>query len=134
LTDHQLGIATGGIIMMLLSLVACLAMVKFYDWSKRDWLGIEELKELKEYSGASNAGRLTAWVLRRSEPVIFLFLSIKADPFITMTYLRHGAFNRMKRRDWAILVGSVAVGNAYWAVACWLGISVVEWLWRVVTG
>jgi hypothetical protein len=45
-----------------------------------------------------------------------------------------GAFNSMKRRDWLILTGSVAVGNAYWAVACWLGISAVEWLWRVVTG
>jgi hypothetical protein len=32
--------------MMLLSLVVCLAMVKFYDWSKRDWLGISAVEWL----------------------------------------------------------------------------------------
>jgi len=27
---------------------------------------------------------------------------------------------------------SWCVGNGYWAVACWMGVSPVEWAWNVV--
>jgi hypothetical protein len=40
-------------------------------------------------------GKLTFWILQKSDPVVFLFLSLKVDPFITMVYLRNGAFNGM---------------------------------------
>jgi hypothetical protein len=133
---YKLGILTGGAIMMFLSLLACVILIKFYDWSKRDWLGIETIKGVKEYHGESSLGRLTAWLLRRSEPVVFLFLSIKEDPFITMIYLRHGShqYNGMSSRDWRIFLGSVAISNIYWTLAAYMGISAVEWVWRVVAG
>jgi hypothetical protein len=33
----KLGLLVGGVIMALLSLVACLLTLWFYDWSQRDW-------------------------------------------------------------------------------------------------
>ena len=75
---------TGVAIMMLLSLLACVILVQLYEWSKRDWLGIETIKGMKDYQGASILGRMTAWILQRSDPVVFLFLTIKEDAFITL--------------------------------------------------
>ena len=50
-----------------LSFIACLLSVWFYDWSKRDWLGIEAIKSMKEYSGSRKLGRFIAWILRKSD-------------------------------------------------------------------
>lgn len=131
---YRFGILWGGLVMMVLSFIACLLSVWFYDWSKCDWLGIEAIKSLKGYSGDKKLGRLTGWLLRKSDSVVFLFLSIKYDSFITMTYMRHGShqYNGMSQRDWRIFLGSVAISNAYWTLAAYMGISVVEWIWRVV--
>jgi hypothetical protein len=133
---YRLGLIKGGIVMMALSLLACVILLKFYDWSKRDWLGIETIKGLKDYQGDSKLGRFTAWILRRSDPVVFIFLSIKEDPFITLLYMRHGShqYNGMSARDWRIFLGSVAISNIYWTLAAYMGISVVEWVWRAVRG
>ena len=124
---YNLGTLRGGVIMGILSGIACIAIIRFYDWSGRDWLGIEAIKSLKSYQGSKLAARLTAWVLRKGDPVVFLFLSIKFDPFMTMAYMRHGAFNGMKGRDWKIFAASIVVGNAYWTLACFSGISIIEW-------
>lgn len=56
--------------------------MKFYDCSKRDWLGIEAIKSLKDYAGENRSGRFMAWLLRPSDPVACILLSIKFDPFI----------------------------------------------------
>ena len=37
----KLGLLLGGIVMSILSLLVCLLTIWLYDWSKRDWLGIE---------------------------------------------------------------------------------------------
>lgn len=129
---YQFGIVKGGIIMTFLSFIACIFILKFYDWSKRDWLGIEAIKRLKGYKGSKKLGKVTAWFLNKSEPVIFLFLSIHHDPFITTAYLRKGAYNGMSRRDWKIFMGSLIIGNAYWTLACYIGITLVEWGWKMV--
>jgi hypothetical protein len=71
-------------------------------------------------------------ILQKSDPFVFLFLSIKEDPFITTAYLRHGKFSGMSRRDWKIFMGSLLVGNAYWTLACFMGITLVEWGWKVI--
>jgi len=124
---YHLGILKGGIVMTLLSFIACILTMKFYDWSKRDWLGIEAIKRLKGYEGSKKLGKVTAWSLKKSEPVIFLFLSIQYDPFITTAYLRHGKFSGMTKRDWKIFTGSLLIANTYWTLACYMGISLVEW-------
>jgi len=126
----KLGVLYGGLVMSLLSLLVCLGLLKLYDWTKRDCLGIEAIKSMKEYQGASWFGRATAWTLRRSDWLACLLLSIKFDPFITTAYLRHGAFNGMSRRDWRIFLASWFVGNLYWTFLCFSGVSLLEWLWR----
>jgi hypothetical protein len=121
------GILKGGIAMTLLSFIACYLTIKFYDWSKRDWLGIEAIKEIKNYSGNNYFRRITAWLMKKSEPIVFSFLSIKFNPFITTAYFRDGKFTRMTKRDWSIFIASLLIGNAYWTLACYMGITLVEW-------
>ena len=125
-----LGLGRGFAVMAGLSFLICWLTMRFYDWSKRDWLGIEAVKSLKNYTGTSRAGRLLAWVLRRSDPVACVLLSIKFDPFIVTAYLRRGSFGGMTRRDWKIFLLSWFIGNAWWSVVCFTGISAVEWLWQ----
>jgi len=125
----KLGLLCGGIIMSVLSFIGCLLFLRFYDWSKRDWLGIEAVKSLKDYSGTSRLRRFMAWLLCRGDYIACVTLSVKFDPFITTAYLRRGAFNGMNRRDWRIFVLSWFVGNAYWSVACFFGVSILAWVW-----
>lgn len=66
---------------------------------------------------------------KKSDHVVFLFLSIKFDPFITTAYMRHGKFNGMTKRDWKIFTGSLLLGNVYWTLACYMGIMLFEWVW-----
>jgi len=134
LVVYHFGILRGGVIMTLFSLIFCITALKFYDWSKRDWLGIEAIKEIKTYKGTKKIGRVTSWVLKKNDPIVFLFLSIKFDPFVTTAYMRHGKFNGMSKRAWTIFMGSLIISNAYWTLACFMGITLVEWAWKVVTG
>lgn len=129
---YKTGILIGGIVMTFLSFLACLAIMKLYDVTKKDWFGIETIKEVKNYDGKHKAGRIASWILRRGDPASLVFLSIQFDPFITTAYLRHGAFqfNGMKKRDWRIFTGSLIIGNVYWTIACYTGITVFEWGWR----
>ena len=131
---YTYGILYGGFLMTLLSLLACLLTLKFYDWSQRDWLGIEAIKDLKSYGGEKKLGRCAAWLLKKSGPVVFLFLTFWYDPFITVAYLRKGKFNGMNRRDWLIFYGSLILCNGYWTLACYMGITLVEWAWQGVKG
>lgn len=55
---YRYGIIVGGIVMTGLSFIAGLLSVWFYDWSKRDWLGIEAIKGMKEYHGDRKIGQL----------------------------------------------------------------------------
>lgn len=131
---YHLGILKGGIIMTFFSFIACLLTMKFYDWSKRDWLGIEAIKSLKGYEGSKKIGKVTAWIMKKSDPVIFVFLSIHYDPFITTAYLRKGKFSGMNKRDWMIFMGSLFLANTYWTLACYMGITLFEWGWKTLAG
>lgn len=130
----KLGPWHGGLVMMGLSFVVCILTIWFYDWAKRDWLGIEMIKGMKTYSGSKRLGKITSWFLEKSEPVVFLFLSFIYDPFITMVYLRRGAYNGMSGRDWRIFLVSFILGNLIWIFACWTGINLAEWVWRRTVG
>lgn len=130
---YKFGILHGGVIMTFLSFITCILTLKLYDWSKRDWLGIEAIKSLKGYEGSKKIGQLTSWIMKKSDSVVFLFLSIKFDPFITTAYMRHSKFNGMNKRDWKVFTGSLIIGNAYWTLACYTGITLFEWVWRMIT-
>lgn len=77
---------------------------------------------------------MRACIVKKSDPLFFLFMSIKFDPFITTAYLRHGAnqFNGMNTRDWKVFISSLILGNTYWTLACYMGIMLVEWGWKMV--
>ena len=112
----KLGILLGGPVMMLCSLVVCYLTIIFYDWAKKDWIGLETLKSLREYEGKVKTGRFTSWILKKGDWGAFLFFSLKSDPFITTVYMRKGAhqYNGMSPRDWKIFLGSVILSNLWW--------------------
>ncbi len=126
---YQAGLWGGGI-MTALSALACLLILKFYDYSKRDWLGIETIRDLKNFNGQHRAGRVLAQILRRGDPFAFVTLSIYADPFITTVWLRYERFGQMTARDWRIFWCSVLLSNVFWTLSCWLGINVIQWFWQ----
>lgn len=128
----KFGIVKGGIIMTILSFLACYATILFYDWTKKDWLGIETMKGLKEYDGDSRMGHFISWIMKKSDPIVMIFLSLKFDPFITMVYMRHGAYkyNGMNKRDWKIFVSSLFIANIFWTLVSFAGVSIVEYVWK----
>ena len=132
LVIYIFGLVWGFVVMAVLSFIICWLLMKFYDWSKRDWLGIEAIKELKQYNGPSRTGKWLGWVLRKSDPVACLLLSIQFDPFIVTVYLRRGRFGGMNRIDWRNFMLSWLIGNAYWSVVCFTGVSALVWIWRWV--
>ncbi|MFA6159475.1 MAG: hypothetical protein WC678_00075 [Parcubacteria group bacterium] len=126
----KLGVFSGGIVMIFLSFLICYAIIIFYDWAKKDWLGIETIKEVKEYNGKSIIGKFTSWIMKKSDPVLLVFLSVKFDPFITTTYMRHGAhqYSGMSKRDWKIFISSLVIGNAYWTIVAFAGVAIIEFI------
>jgi hypothetical protein len=127
---YKLGLVYGGIVMSGVSFVVCLLTLWFYDWAKRDWLGIEAIKQLKDYEGAGWFRRQLARLLKGGDPLACFVLSIKFDAFITTVYLRRGAFAGMTRRDWKIFGASWLIGNVYWTFVCFGGVSALVWLWH----
>ncbi len=65
-------------------------------------------------------------VKRRNQVLPFIF--------IVTAYLRQGAFGGMTRRDWRIFLLSWLIGNAWWSVVCFTGLTAVQWLWAWVRG
>ena len=129
-----LGLGWGFVVMAFLSLLICWLTMKFYDWSQRDWLGIEAIKSIKDYQGQNRAAQLLAWTLRKSDPLACALLSIRYDPFIVTVYLRRGRFGGMSARDWRIFLLSWIIGNVWWSIVCFSGISAVEWVWKFIKG
>lgn len=126
----KLGPWTGGALMALASLAFCLLLLRLYDRLGRDWLGIEFVKNLRHYEGASRWRRALAWLAARGDAAAFLVFSVRYDPFITTTYLRRGAFNGMAARDWGIFLASWLIGNLLWIALCHGGVSFLRFLTR----
>jgi hypothetical protein len=94
------------------------------------------MQGLREYEGTRRFGKIMSWALTKGNIVVFLVLSINLDPFITTAYMRKGKhqFNGMSKRDWTIFMGSLLISNAYWTLACFMGITIVEWAWKAIKG
>lgn len=117
---YRFGVLCGGAVMTLLDAITCFVTLLFYDRSKRDWLGVESLKGLRDYDGDSKIRLLAAWLLRR-RAVMFVVLSLRFDAFITTIYLRRGAYNGMTNRDWNTFRSSILLGNLCWISICFFG-------------
>ena len=126
------GTVKGCLIMTGASFLLCYSIIMFYDWAKKDWLGIEMLKEadfgpdfLKRKKAKSKIVyflwwpfhliyKLVHWAQKKGGIISFFVLSIYTDPFITTVFLRRNKFGGLTRVDWAIFVCSVVIGNFYW--------------------
>jgi len=126
---YKLGILKGGIVMTVLACLMNIISLYFYDWSKRDWFGFEALKYFQGYHGTNSLKNIAAWLLNKNNFIIMLFLSIKEDAFKTVVYMRHGKYqyNGLTARDWKIFIASLIIGNAYWTLAAYTGLSLLEW-------
>lgn len=129
-----LGTMIGGAVMMAFSALISWVYIRFYDWAKKDWLGLELLKEFRD--GEEKRGyvaRLVQRVARKSGWLAFLAMSCSMDPFMTTVYMRRGAdeYNGLSSRDWKIFWGSVFVSNLWWTLLVSLVIEgirfVLQW-------
>lgn len=122
-----LGFWHGLIVMLFTSFLVCLMTIKFYDWSRKDWLGIEMLKEAREM-GNTGANRFIAKFMKNSKWAQLVILSIAQDPFIVMVFLREGAhrYGEMKKEDWKNFLVSLIIANLFWASVCWSGVAIFE--------
>jgi len=121
--------------MTLLSFLICWATLLFYDWAKKDWLGIETIKALKDYAGDSYFARALQWAVKKGDAALLVILSVWTDPFVTVAYLRQGAhqYNGLSARDWRIFMLSLIIGNGLWSVTLFTGMSAAEYAWTAIT-
>ena len=128
---NMYGLKYGFLIMSFLSFSICFAYIIIYDIIKKDLFLLEDAKEFMEnvgnYSGKSKTKKLLAWIVRKGGFFsAFLILSLWKDPFYTVAFCRKGKYGGLSRRDWGIFLGSVAVGNAVWALSVFGGIKVFK--------
>ncbi len=121
------GFIIGLIIMLFLSALICLLTLKFYDWSSKDWIGIETLKEARELEN-SKANRIIARFFKKSQLVQLVILSVAQDPFIVTIFLREGAheYGKMTKKDWKNFFIALLISNLFWATVCWSGVRILE--------
>jgi len=133
------GIVPGALITFLLmapsSAVICLVYLLGYDWSQKDWLGLEARKLLREQEVTARGlpgllQKMGRWILRRSDPIAMLWFSITGDPFTATAYLRKGAYryDGLSGRDWQNFYTSVLVSNGYWTFRWAVLVEGARWL------
>lgn len=129
------GLVKGAVIMWILSFLACYGTIVFYNWSKRDWLGIEAAKEALGGKASSRLVRMLAWANKRGRLAILLVLSIMTDPFICTVYMREEAhdYSKMDGRDWVVFFSSFIVSNLWWTIVVFTGLSVTQWVWKAIS-
>jgi hypothetical protein len=115
----ELGAFWGTVVIIPLSFLVCLAYMKMYDWIKKDWLGLEFLKEIRENGGEENLfSKILGWALRKGDWLVMIILSMFKDSFYTTAYMRKGAnqYNGMSKREWKIFIASLIISCLWWSV------------------
>ncbi len=112
-----LGYVTGGAVMMAAAIILNALIIKAYDWSKTDWLYIEEIKKVRDSDDVKLPGILNILkpLLRKGDIFAFFILCFD-DPVTVVLYLRKGShlYNGMSSRDWKIFFAANVVANLYW--------------------
>ncbi len=119
-------------IMAPLSAYFSLLWIAYYNWSKRDWFGLEFLKELRDETKRGwFAQRIQAGLKRGGVPAFFI-LSFYTDPFMTVVYFRKKgeSYTLLGPRDTNIFWCSVVVSNAYWTLRWTVLVEAALFLWR----
>jgi len=135
---YQLGVVVGFFTMMFLSFLFCWGYFIIYDYLKRDFLGIEYSKE-KMNSIINSQNRvglklLAVKILRKSNSVLFIFLTIYFNPFVAVAFNRKGnfAYNGLSLLDWRLFILSVIISNGFWATTVFAGLSFFEFLYKII--
>ena len=86
----KFGILNGGLVMTVVSCLLCYGSIRLYDWTKTDWLAIETIKAtvngMREFHGHSGPREFIASMLKKTDTIVFFFLSMKFDaatPYFT---------------------------------------------------
>lgn len=127
----HLGALWGGLIMVALSLLVDIGSIRFYDWSKRDWLAVEFIRSHTIYLGNNPLRRFVKFVLTKTPKVLqVMLLSLRFNAFIVTTLLRDSSssFNGLSRADWGIFALSFLTGHVYWIMVIYGGIQGFEFL------
>lgn len=128
----KLGYVKGTLVMTSAALLENLIMLRVYHNMKIDWLGYDYVQKMKDWKQTCTG--LKQWfgaLISRSEPVLFIVLSVFRDAFETTAYFQHmHAYSKWRIR--ALFVLSVIIGNLYWSagiellVNSWLG-KIIHW-------
>lgn len=126
-----LGYLWGGVLMTAASVVLNLATIRAYDWSRRDWLLIETVKQLRDKPDGTSARPFVNWIARKGDLPAFFILSWVEDPIVVTLYLRHGThrFDGLDRRSWKIFWASTFTSNLLWILSL---ASVIEVIRRLI--
>lgn len=147
---YRYGVLSGGALATSLSVLINLLLVLWYERVKKDWLGVNVVEAIKAdghrlTSKLSSVHllvrlvfwfpmqifRLVIWCLKKNDGAAFFALSLYTDPFETTTFLRHGRFDGLKRRDWLVFVGSCLVANGYWTLRSLIVLESLRGLWHL---
>ena len=118
-------------IMIALSILINLILLKVYDWTGKDWLGLESLKKGKE-----NLNSLSGWMgnlLKAGDGIAFIALSFY-DPLFTVIYMRkpENVYKGLSKRDWVIFGFATVLSNIGWTTLVFGGLSVVRFIMHVI--
>jgi hypothetical protein len=134
MTKHltaRFGVVDGGMwtlaVMSVLSWIFSYAIIRYYDYTEHDWLGLEALKLTREME--IEPGKMPTRMqrlVRLGDVPAFLVLAIY-DPVYSTLYLRKGKslYNGFTARDWKIFNLSVVYANVLWTSG-WL--SAIEFI------
>ena len=122
------GLLLGGGVMIFLSIVLSAIMLVAYDKLKKDWLGIEAIKALRDEEQTNKWVRIIHWLMKKGDLIALIGSSIISEPVKVTLYMRHGSgkFNGFSRRDKLIFFTSVIIGNVAWALAVYGGINIIK--------
>ncbi|MFA5745060.1 MAG: hypothetical protein WC887_02495 [Candidatus Paceibacterota bacterium] len=120
----------GGLLMSSLSASVCILYIRLYDWSGRDWLGLELLKQARDGEAKGKVMKVVQWAARRGDWVAFIVLCAFTDPFEVTVYMRRGVeqFNGLTARDWKIFWASVAFVNLFWTGLMTFAVMLVKFI------
>jgi hypothetical protein len=129
----KLGLVKGFVVMSILSAIVCYLLIVLYDWLKKDWLGIETLKQFREYESKNILVRLLSRLFKKNDSLIFWVLSTQFDPFIAILYYRKGShqYGGLSKKEWRMFFFSLLAGDLYWSLMTFSGVSAIEYLWRI---
>jgi hypothetical protein len=136
------GVATGGlyalITMSILSWIISYALIRYYDHTGRDLLGLEALKSAREVEEELNKKSSILHKIAKMGDIPAFFVLGLYDPVYATIYLRKGKnlYNGFSPRDWWIFNVSVVYANVLWTSG-WLAaiefIRFIPWLIEFVS-